>query len=330
MILVKSPLRLSFFGGGSDIESFYSEHGGACLSTTIDKYIYIAANRPRPLHDVLKIVYSVIEQVENVNEIKHDIVRETLKYFNINNRFELSTFADIPVKGTGLGSSSTFAVGLINACCALTKIPFTQYQIAEIACKVEIELCKQPIGKQDQYAAAFGGLREYRFEKNGSVYVTNMEHAIAPNTVRNLENNLMLFYTGVSRSASDILKNQFTSKESKTHTSQLVALVKDAQFELINNRVDNFGKLLDIGWMLKKQTNPQTTNQQIDRAYDIAKHCGALGGKIAGAGGGGYLLLYCQPQYRADVATALTEYGYKQFDFKFETGGCQVVYNDTE
>lgn len=322
MILVRSPLRISFFGGGSDIPEFYETSGqGMCLSMAINRYIHLAINTP--LYDIFKIVYSVIEQVNNVDEIKHDIVRETLKYLHIDNRFEMSTFADIPVKGTGLGSSSSFAVGLIRGC---INRDVTKHELAEMASMIEIEKCNEPIGKQDQYAAAFGGLNHFVFSKSG---VDCIPVRATSKTIEKLCDSSLLFFTGHHRDAKSILSKQFASPTSKALTQSLVEMSVQAKHMLIEGKLDLFAELMDSAWETKKQINPLSSTPTIDEAYEIAKKLGARGGKILGAGGGGYLYLIVtnEDRRRAILDAFERNFGYINYQFGIDTEGAKVVYN---
>lgn len=327
MILTRAPLRLGLFGGGSDIPEFYRNNKGVCVSATIDKYIHLAMSRPQ--YDLFKIVYSEIELVKNVDDIKHNIIRETLKLYGITDKFELSSFADIPVRGTGLGSSSTFTVALAMGCVALKQLrsivlpEHVKRYLAETACRIEIDMCHQPIGKQDQYAAAFGGLNKYIFNTDGHVDVEPVKLGC---DVEKLESRMMLFYTGVVRNAEDILKSQFVGDKSIQYTKELVALAEESVQVLEQGNVDLFGEMLDTGWKYKKMINPLTSSSVIDHAYDLAKDRGAVGGKIVGAGGGGYLLLFCDPKFQQDVRESMEGLGYTQYSFKFENRGCEILY----
>lgn len=326
MIVTKTPLRVSFFGGGSDIEAFYSEHGGAVLTSTIDKYIRLSIQRVARPH--IKVMYSDIERVHNVENIKHDRVRESLKMLGIHNNIEIASFADIPTKGTGLGSSSTFTVGLLQGLTAYIGCPRGRYDLAEIACEIEIEKCGQQIGKQDQYASTFGGFNFITFDRNG-IEVVPLN--IRDYTVERLCDNLMCFYTGQTRSASDILADQVgklqrSEKDTIFLTKELVDIANTARVEMQAGRLDNFGHLLDDSWRIKKKLSSGISNPMIDYMYEDAKKAGALGGKILGAGGGGYMLMYVPPKYQTAVADALSNYAL--FSFKFTDEGSRVVYND--
>jgi len=326
MIVTKTPLRVSFFGGGSDLEAFYSQHGGAVLTSTIDKYIRLSVQRVARPH--IKVMYSDIEKVHDVESIRHDRVREVLKLLGIQSNIEIASFADIPTKGTGLGSSSTFTVGLLQALTAYIGASLSRYEIAELACMIEIEKCGQKIGKQDQYASTFGGFNYITFDRGG-VEVQPLN--VRDGTIQRLSSNLMCFYTGQTRSASGILTDQVSKLERSEKdtiflTKELVDIARTAKVELRAGRLDNIGALLDDGWRIKKKLSSGISNPMIDDMYEAAKHAGAIGGKILGAGGGGYMILYVPPKYQGAVADALSNYAL--FDFNFTDEGSRVVYND--
>lgn len=318
MILVKTPLRISFFGGGSDIPSYYESYGGEVLSTTIDQYMYTALCKTSM--DGIKVVYNDIEVAKNIESIKHDRVRECLRYFGVNNHVEISSFAEIPTKGTGLGSSSTFTVGLINALCKLTGWDFGKYEVAELASYIEIDACGEKIGKQDQYAASFGGLNHIEFSKDNTIVTP----ANVPNFVlHDLNDRLMMFYTGVTRSASDIISKQTSTLAHAGLMFQMVVMAKYGLNHLKHHQLDDFGNLLNDAWLMKRQLSDGVSNPQFDQYYEDAMNAGALGGKILGAGGGGFFLFYVPPDRQDAVRQALP---LKEFKFRFENKGSQVVY----
>lgn len=327
MILTKTPLRISFFGGGSDIPAFYESNEGMCISTTINSYIYLAVHRC--VADHLKIIYSKLELEDDLEKIKHDRVRETLKHFGVKNNIEICSFSDIPVAGTGLGSSSTFTVGLVNAIIEAEMLGDVFYDkkaaLAEIASRIEIEYCNEPIGKQDQYAAAYGGLNSYTFTKE-KVHVQKI--LVPPETIETLEKNLLCFNTGVSRNASSVLAEQtrrlYDDKDVIDYTKLIVHMAKLGTDYLLKNKLHEFGTLLNDAWQIKKQLSTGVSNPHIDEMYENAKNAGALGGKILGAGGGGYLLLYVPENKHNSVKETMKNY--TPFNFKFETTGSQVVY----
>lgn len=318
MIVSKTPLRISFFGGGSDIPEFYEGRKGMTLSTTIDKYIYIAANKCVAPH--IKAIYSELELEYDVNKIKHDRIRETLKNFGITSNIEICSFSDIPTKGSGLGSSSTFTVGLINALFVeflKTKNP-NKKVLAELACTVEIDFCKEPIGKQDQYAAAYGGLNLITYTKNKieveEIYMKGVDKSL-------LNSSLMLFNTGKTRLASSVLSYQLENiknKDSVDNIRSLASMAEVASMYLKTGRLNSFGDLLDEAWKLKKTLAHNVTNPLIDEMYETAKNAGALGGKILGAGGGGYLMVYVPEKSRNSVLSSMEKYERMFFNFTNE------------
>lgn len=318
MILVKTPLRISFFGGGSDIPSYYENYGGEVLSTTIDQYMYTALCKTSM--DGVKVVYNDIEVAKSIDEIKHDRVRECLRYFGVGSHVEISSFAEIPTKGTGLGSSSTFTVGLINALGTLTGWNLNKYEVAELASFIEIVQCKENIGKQDQYAASFGGLNHIEFSKDETIVIP----ANVPNfTLQDLNSRLMMFYTGVTRSASEVISKQTESLESAASMFRMVTMTKYGLNFIKHGELDNFGSLLNDAWQIKRQLSSGVSNPIFDQWYEDAMNAGALGGKILGAGGGGFFLFYVPIKYQDSVRAVLP---LREFKFKFENKGSQVVY----
>lgn len=317
MILVKTPLRISFFGGGSDIPSFYEAFGGEVLSTSIDQYMYTALCKTSM--EGIKVVYNDVEIAKTLDDIKHDRVRECLKYFNVHNHLEISSFAEIPTKGTGLGSSSTFTVGLIKALDRLLNWNMNKYEVAELASYIEIQACGEKIGKQDQYAASFGGMNHIEFSQDDTI-VTPVN---VPNyTLSDLNDRLMMFYTGVTRSASDILSKQTESDPAAMF--KMVVMAKYGIHFLKNNQLDDFGSLLNDAWGLKKTLSSGISNPDFDQIYSDALSAGALGGKILGAGGGGFFLFYVPLNRQQGVREKLSHL--KEFKFRFEDKGSQVVY----
>lgn len=291
MIITRTPFRISFAGGGSDLPKFYEKHGGCVLSAAIDKYMYISIHPSfRKEETVLK--YSKTENVQDYDEIEHKYFRAILKKMQVKG-VEITSTADIPA-GTGLGSSSSFTVGLLHSLYSYLGKFISKEQLAEEACKAEIEDLGQPIGKQDQYAASYGGLNFYSFNRDGSVFV---EPIIMPHGARDrLESNLMLFYTGKIHSASEILieqaQNVATSESKEQNQLKMSSLAHDLRRKLQKGEVDAMGEILDLGWKLKKTLAGGITNPEIDEYYDTAMHAGAYGGKLLGAGGGGFLLFY--------------------------------------
>ena len=314
MILTRTPLRISFAGGMSDIPSYYKYNEGAVLSATIDKYVYIVKKEHFTNKYLLK--YSQTEDVERITDIQHNILREVMKNYNIKGGVEIGSFADIPVKGTGLGSSSSFTVGLVNALSG--SIP--KNQIAERAC--DIELAVSDIGKQDQYAAAFGGINHIQFNSDDRVNVRLVD--MDNKKWKELENNLLMFYTGGIRKTNDILKN-FKSFDIE-YIDELVKLSYSMRHQLITGNLEGFGKSMDRCWELKRKTSKDISNEEIDYMYKKAKEAGALGGKLCGAGGGGFLLLYVPREHHSTVRKTLNKY--KELKFKFDIEGTKVLHGN--
>ena len=323
MIITRTPFRISFAGGGSDIAAFYQQHDGAVISTTINKYMYISAH-PYFENDRLHLKYSKSELVDHPEKIDHRIFKTILSDLSING-IEISSVADIP-SGTGLGSSSSFTVGLWHCMNAYLCRYVSKEQLAELACDVEINQLKEPIGKQDQYAAAFGGLNLIRFLKNGRVDVEPI--MVSKATKQELDNNLLMFFTGVTRASSSILSEQTTnmnqSAEKVENLRKMVDLTFELKESLENDRLDQFGLILDKCWSLKQSLASGITNNQINKLYQLAIENGALGGKLLGAGGGGYLLFYVPPDKREKVRSVLSHL--KQLDFSFTNRGSEIVF----
>jgi D-glycero-alpha-D-manno-heptose-7-phosphate kinase len=317
MIVTKTPLRLGFFGGGSDIASFYSKHPGLVVSSAINRTIQIAVNRCETDH--CRVIYSELEVVKNASKLKHDRARESLKRFGIKSNIEICSFSDVSTKGTGLGSSSTFTVGLINALAQISNVQLSTRQIAEMACQIEIDDCKEPIGKQDQYAAAFGGMNAFRFNSDGEVDIEPLEvdHL-------QLNKNLLMYSTGITRKTSDILSKQSTAMDSQKSfdiMKEMVAMAEQSIIYLQKGQIDDFGALMHESWLLKRSLVDNISNYDIDIMYEHARQNGALGGKILGAGGGGYMLLYVTDKTRVKVMEAMKHY--KRFDFQLPYYGTQ-------
>lgn len=321
MIITKTPFRISFCGGGSDIADFYRQHGGCVLSSTINRYMYLTIH---PYFDETKTAlrYSNIEIVDDIGQIHHSIFHQVLRDMGISG-VEISSTADVP-SGTGLGSSSSFTVGLLHTLCCYRGKFVSKGWLAHEACKVEIEKLGNPIGKQDQYAAAYGGLNFIEFHKDDSVTVSPV--IMAQETKEALEENLMMFYTGITHDANAILAEQRKniSQEDKTQNLiQMCHLARDMKASLENNELSDFGKILNEGWTKKRELARGVTNSRIDELYDCAMRNGAAGGKLLGAGGGGFLLFYCEKYKQKRLEEAL---GLKRFDFHFEHDGTSVVY----
>lgn len=324
MIISRTPLRVSFVGGGSDLPPFYKNYKGAVVSTAIDKYMYITVNKK--FDNKIRASYSITEIVNKIGQLKHELIRETLKMLNLDGGIEITSISDIPSQGTGLGSSSSYTVGLLNALHAFKGEYASAETLAKEACHIEIECCQKPIGKQDQYATAFGNLNYIQFNPDESVFVNPI--ICRKETKENLQKNLLMFYTGLTRSSSTILKEQSKNiKENKGKSEimkKMALLAKQLKEALENNRLDDFGELLHQNWMLKKQIASGISQPKIDGWYEIARRNGALGGKILGAGGGGFLLLYAPYENHQTIYQALSEL--KPIPFKFEPEGSKIIY----
>ncbi|MBC5717650.1 GHMP family kinase ATP-binding protein [Flintibacter faecis] len=321
MIITKTPFRISFAGGGSDLADFYEQYGGCVLSTSINRYCYISIH-PYFNERYTMLKYSENELVESLSEIKHRIFNCVLNEANLHG-VEITSTADIP-GGTGLGSSSTFTVGLLNTVNCYRGKYMSKSALAEKACEVEIQKLGSPIGKQDQYAAAFGGLNFIQFHKDGTTSVAPI--VMQPETYRKLQKNLVMFYTGDVRSANSILaeqKKNMSSEEKAKNLQQMCGLAEDMKQALEHDDLSSFGDLLNEGWKLKRTLASGISNPVIDEAYETAMSNGALGGKLLGAGGGGFLLFYCEPEKQEQLRVALKM---RPFPFKFEKDGTSVVY----
>ncbi len=294
MIVTRTPFRVTLGGGGTDLPSFYREHGGFVLAVAIDKYMYLNVNTPI-LDDLVRVRYSKAETVSCLEEIEHPLARAALKHFGIQDGIEIVSIADIPA-GTGVGSSSCYLVGLMNALHALTQTPVIPQQLAEEACHIELKLLQKPIGKQDQYMAAYGGLTTLDIAKDGKVEAQYL--SIPVDVLEELENNLLLFYTGDVRDATAILSQQDdATKRKDTAVVSSLTEIKDIGMEIASaimaGNLRHFGELMDDHWQAKKRLSKGITNPMIDAWYELSKRNGAIGGKISGAGGGGFLMLYC-------------------------------------
>ncbi len=321
MIITKTPFRISFGGGGTDLESFYKEHEGCVISTSIDKYMYISIH-PFFSSEMTSLKYSENEVVSDLSQIKHSILRCVLNEMQIKG-VEIVSTADVP-SGTGLGSSSSFTVGLLNALSAYQGKCISKADLAEWACRIEIEKLGAPIGKQDQYAAAFGGLNFITFRRNGDVKVEPL--IVKRDTLRRLQDNLAMFYTGIKHDANEILaeqKKNMTQADQAENLLKMCGIAKEMRLALEEGNLADFGELLDEGWRRKKELASGITRAGIDEMYERAKKNGAAGGKLLGAGGGGFLLFYCEKEKKAGLEKAL---GLKEFDFRFEQDGSSVVY----
>lgn len=327
MIITQTPFRVTLGGGGTDLPSFYREHGGFILAVAIDKYMYLNVNTPI-VDDKIRVKYSKSELVDHTDQVEHTLAREALRHFGVTCGIEIVSLADIPA-GTGLGSSSAYLVGLLNAMHALTQNPTGPQQLAEEACYIELDVLKKPIGKQDQYMAAYGGLTALEIARDGKVQVRRV--AIDAEVLETLEHNVLMFYTHDTRDATTILSKQ-NSAAKRNDSTVLSSLreIKDIGLEIDSaiaaGTLRRFGELLDVHWRAKKRLAEGVTNPQIDAWYELAKRNGAIGGKISGAGGGGFLMLYCQ-ENKPRLREAMRGAGLRELSFRFEFEGSKVIFD---
>jgi D-glycero-alpha-D-manno-heptose-7-phosphate kinase len=324
MILTRTPFRVSFAGGGSDLPEFYRRSAGAVLSCTIDKAMYIAVHPY--FHDKIRIKYSRTEDVASAAEVEHPLVRECLNLAGIERGMEIASFADVPA-GTGMGSSSAFTVGLLHALWARSGRRPSAQELATAACEIEIERAKEPIGKQDQFAAAYGGLNFIRFNTDETVEVHPVK--CLARTREQLSQRLMLFYIGLERPAASILSEQgrnMADKDKFRSVQQMVELATELRKSLEKDNLDSFGEILDQGWKLKRGLASGITNDVVERNYQLAREAGAAGGKLLGAGSGGFLLLSCAVEKRQQVRKALA--GLREMPVTLTESGSKVVHDD--
>lgn len=327
MIITKTPFRMSFFGGGTDMESFFCEYGGAVLSTTFDKYCYVNVRHLPPFFDyTTELTYSKIERVTNIQDIEHPAIRNAMEMLDMH-EIRLTYEADLPAR-SGLGTSSSFAVGMLSAFYALKGRYADKKQLADDAIYLERVLCKEAGGWQDQIAAAYGGFNRINFSAEGYEVQPVI---ICPDRKKQLNNNLMMFFTGFTRFSSAVQQaNNVAAKNKIAQLKEMVALVDDAERILTDEHgdLDDFGRLLDLTWKLKRQTGAKISTDSIDELYMKGIKAGALGGKLLGAGGGGFLVFYVRPEYRTTVKEALKDLLY--IPFAFENGGTRVIHYTPE
>ena len=328
MLITRTPLRMSFVGGGSDMSSFYTQEPGAVISTSIDKYIYIAINKK--FGGDFRIAYSKTENCASVDAIEHPIVRESLKFCEIDSGLEIVSLADIPASGTGLGSSSSFTVGLLKALYSYQSVEKKNEDLAREACVIEIEQCGELIGKQDQYAAACGGINVFRFLPNGEVVIEPC--IVSPKRTATFNENILMVYTGQTRSASELLRVQSRALKKDAAKRQsmirMVELVDHFKHELVDGNLENIGEILDENWRIKAQLSGDSSSTWINDAYDAAIKAGALGGKILGAGNGGFFIFYSPKERHENIMKSLP--GFERFDFSLENLGTQLMIGDAQ
>ena len=327
MIISKTPLRISFAGGGTDLPSFYENNDyGAVLSTSIDSYIYVTVKKHTTLFkEKIRLNYSEAELINDINEIKNPIIRECIKFLEIDDRLYINTIADAP-GSSGLGSSSTFCVGLLNALYNYQGVKVSRARLAEESYYIEKVLLKRPVGKQDHYAGAFGGMNFFRFKHDNSVTIIPIQTSL--NIISIIFNSMLSFWTGISRPSETVLKEQ---DENNSINSEVLLKIRDQSEELLgllienNFTIEKLGKLVHLGWQLKKQLASKVSNNKIDEYYEIAMKTGCYGGKISGAGGGGFLNVFADEKNHSKITIALKKYGLIPFKFNLDTTGTTVT-----
>jgi len=327
VIVSRTPLRISLGGGGTDLPSYYRCYGGFLVSAAINKYVYITVNRR--FEDSIRVSYSRTEIVDCVEEIEHPIVREALKLLHLDHGLEIVSMADLP-SNTGMGSSGSFTVGLLQALHAFKRETVAPEQLAEEAFHVEAELLGEPVGKQDQYIAAFGRITSLEIDPQGRVAVTPLE--LREEVIEQLESDAMLFYTGIQRRASDVLGDQQQAlSEGQADVAQslheIKAIGREVAAALQAGNLTHFGELLQAHWEAKKRTSAKISSSEVDRRCELARENGALGGKLMGAGGGGFLLLYCPNDHKAQLRKAMGAEGLKELRFAVDHDGSKVIVN---
>lgn len=327
MIVSRAPVRFSLGGGGTDLPSYANEHGGFLVAGAVDKYIFVCA--ARRFYDSIRLAYSKMELVDSVDQIEHRIYREALRFTKIDKGIELQSFADVPAN-SGLGSSGTFTVALLNALHVYNREFVPTSQLAEEASHVEIDILKEPIGKQDQYIAAYGGITAFTFNKDGTVEAERVP--MKDEVIDDLESNLLVFYSGVERKASVVLAEQ--AKTIKANTDDAVnrmhrikALGYETRRILVAGTLDEYGELLHEHWTMKRKLTTNMTDSAIDEHYEAARKAGALGGKLMGAGGGGFFLFYARHAERRRVHEAMVARGLRPMRFRFDLDGARIVAN---
>ena len=325
MIISRTPLRMSFVGGGSDLPSYYRRNGGAVLSTSIDKYMYVSVNKK--FDDNIRLSYSITENESDIWKIKHPIVRNTLNFLDIQGGVEITSISDIPSQGSGLGSSSSYTVALLHALYTYKGESVSKEELGRLSSHIEIDLCGDRIGKQDQYAAAFGGLNLIEFNEDDSVTVNPVVCDFK--TIQKVEESIIVFYTGRTRSASTLLHKQSDNMEKldkRELMSSMVSLAYEMKDLLERDDISSLGELLDVNWKLKRQMAEGISDSQIDDWYKKGMKAGAQGGKLLGAGNGGFIMFIAPKEKHPSIVKAL--YCLKKVDFSFDSGGSRIVFSD--
>lgn len=325
MIITRTPLRMSFVGGGSDLPAFYHDFGGAVLSTAIDKYVYVTVNTK--FDDGIRIGYSKNEEVESIDGIEHPLVKAAMRLVGLRGGIEITTIADVPSRGTGLGSSSSFTVGLLQGLYAYLGRYASAEKLSRESCTVEIDMCGEPIGKQDQYAAAYGGFNYIVFSPDESVRVCPI--ICSTNTIQHIQRNILVLYTGIVRNASSVLKQQsdeiVRNRGKQNALRRMVGLAGTLRDEIQANNIDVFGEILHENWELKKTLADGISNPDIDDFYKVARAAGASGGKLLGAGNGGFLMLFAPEAAHNSIKAALSKL--RPVEMKFEPLGSRVIFS---
>lgn len=327
MIITRTPMRITLGGGGTDLPSYYSKYGGALVSTAINKYMFIYVNRPI-VDDLIRLKYSRSEVVESVDQVQHEIAREAMRMMGIEKALEIISMADVPA-GTGLGTSSCYAVGLLNALHTLKREHIPLQELAEEACDLELNKLGKPIGKQDQYMATFGGVTVLDIDKNGVVDVRKAN--VSDETIDDLNRNLLMFYTHTSRSADEILSEQSRgAKEEKKNVVESMHAIKEIGYKILgaleSGNLTEVGLLLDDHWQHKKRISSKMSNPRFNEIYEIAKENGALGGKISGAGGGGFFAFYIEDNHRK-LRESMKKIGLREMRYRVDFEGTKVLVN---
>jgi D-glycero-alpha-D-manno-heptose-7-phosphate kinase len=325
MIITRTPFRITLGGGGTDLPAYYRRHGGFIFAAGLNKYMFLCLNTPI-VDDLIRVKYSESEIVGDVDEVRHTLARQALRQFQIRNGVEIISMADVPA-GTGLGSSSCYLVGLLNGLHTLCRQPVTRHQLADEACRIELDILQKPIGKQDQYMAAFGGLTVLEIDRQGRVEV--QEAGLSPDVVEELEQNILLFYTGQSRSTEEILAPQSRrlDQQDEQVTSSLHRIKeigREILAELRRGNPRRFGELLDEHWRAKKRLSDDIAGRRLNQLYEVARANGAVGGKISGAGGGGFFLFYAEDG-KKQLRKAMEQEGLREMRFRFDLEGSKVL-----
>lgn len=327
MIVSRAPVRFSLGGGGTDLPAYAETHGGFIVAAAVDKYVFVAAN-PR-FYDSIRLAYSKTETVDAVDEVEHPILREALRLTGVTRGIELVSVADVP-GSSGLGSSGAFAVAVLNALHAHRREVVTSAQLAEEASRIEMEILREPVGKQDPYISAFGGLTAFTFAPGGAVTVERLP--VRDEVVEELESNLVVFYSGIERAASKVLADQGKriredADEAVRRMHRIKALGHETRALLLRGDVDQYGELLHEHWTEKRRLAGAMTDETLDGHYEAARKAGALGGKLMGAGGGGFFLFYCRPADRTRLRAAMDARGLRPLRFRFDHEGARIVAN---